>query len=301
MTDDDATLRSEIPGNASRRERAVITRRRALALGGAAGLAAVVAACGGGSSSSGASGASASGSRHAGTRVPDGGSSATGASGSSAAASCVLTPEVTEGPYYLDADLVRSDVTEGKPGTPLELAITVLDATSCTPVRDAAVDIWHCDAGGVYSGFQAASTGGPGPGGGPPARAPGGSGGSGRAQDSTRYLRGTQVTGDDGVVTFHTIYPGWYRGRAVHIHMKVHAGTTDQTATRHTGQLFFDEDLTTTVYGASPYREHGQPDTPNADDSIYADAGAASAIVPVTPSGSGYRGTMTVGIRTSQV
>jgi protocatechuate 3,4-dioxygenase beta subunit len=193
----------------------------------------------------------------------------------------VLTPEVTEGPYYIDADLVRSDVTEGKPGTPVELAITVVDADGCAPVRDAAVDIWHCDASGIYSGYEGASTGGP--------------GGGRTATDSTRYLRGTQVTGADGLATFHTIYPGWYRGRAVHIHMKVHV----DSSTRHTGQLFFTDDLTESVYESSPYSDRGSADMRNGDDSIYEQAGGRSAEVAMTPSGDGYRGAITVGIRQS--
>jgi protocatechuate 3,4-dioxygenase beta subunit len=200
----------------------------------------------------------------------------------------VLTPEVTEGPYYIDADLVRSDITEGKPGTPVELAITVVDADSCAPVRDAAVDIWHTDASGIYSGYEAASTGGPG-GGGPG----GGPGGGGGTTDSTRYLRGTQVTGADGVATFQTIYPGWYRGRTVHIHMKVHVNGSE----RHTGQLFFADDLNDTAYESAPYSERGGPDMRNDDDDIYAQAGGRSAEVAMTPSGGGYRGTITVGIQ----
>ncbi|HEY8217377.1 MAG TPA: intradiol ring-cleavage dioxygenase, partial [Acidimicrobiia bacterium] len=167
---------------------------------------------------------------------------------------------------------------------PLELAITVVDADGCAPVRDAAVDIWHCDASGVYSGYQATSTGGPGP---------GGPGGGRSAPDATRFLRGTQVTGADGVATFRTIYPGWYRGRAVHIHMKVHV----DSSTRHTGQLFFSDDLNDRVYTAAPYADRGAPDVRNEDDDIYADAGGRSAEAVMTPSGDGYRGTITVGIR----
>jgi protocatechuate 3,4-dioxygenase beta subunit len=249
----------------------LLTRRRALGLLGAAGLGAVAAACGGDSSSSGA------GARTTTTAVTP---SSTAGAGSSSSASCVLTPEATEGPFYLDADLVRSDITEGKAGTPVELAITVVDADGCAPVRDATVDIWHCDAEGVYSGFESASTGGP------------GGGGSG-ATDSTRFLRGTQVTGADGVVTFRTIYPGWYRGRAVHIHMKVHV----DSSTRHTGQLFFADDLNESVFAASPYADRGSPDMRNDDDDIYGEAGGRSAEVTMSPSGDGYRGTITVGIR----
>jgi protocatechuate 3,4-dioxygenase beta subunit len=267
---------------------AALTRRRVLGLLGTAGLGAVAAACGGGgSSSAGSANRSTSSSRASGNGTATT-SGTSGANGTGATTSCVLTPEVTEGPYYINADLVRSNVTEGKPGTPLELAITVLDADTCAPVRDAAVDIWHCDAEGIYSGFQAASTGGPGGGGGP-GDGPGGGGG---ATDATRYLRGTQVTGADGVATFQTIYPGWYQGRAVHIHMKVHVNSS----TRHTGQLFFDDKLNDTVYEAAPYSSKGSPDMRNADDSIFQDAGAASAIVDMTPSGNGYRGTIAVGI-----
>jgi protocatechuate 3,4-dioxygenase beta subunit len=105
-------------------------------------------------------------------------------------------------------------------------------------------------------------------------------------------LRGTQVTGADGVATFQTIYPGWYQGRAVHIHMKVHVNSS----TRHTGQLFFADALNDTVYKTAPYSTKGSPDMSNADDSIFQDAGAASAILEITPQGNGYRGTISVGI-----
>lgn len=221
--------------------------------------------------------------------------------GGRAAASCVLTPETTEGPYYLDTGKVRADITEGRPGVLLELAITVVDASTCNPVPGAAVDIWHCDAGGVYSGFGAASRGGEAPGGGPgaggrpyagqPSGGPPG-GGSARSDDLV-FLRGTQLTGGSGVATFTTIYPGWYRGRAVHIHMKVHRGGP----VVHTGQLFFDDALTDKVYAASPYSGRGARDVRNGDDSIYGDAGAASAVLRTTPKGTGYAGATTVGVR----
>ena len=190
---------------------------------GVAGLGALAAACSGGDGSD----------TSATTRGRSSTPGSTGGSATGSNASCVLTPEATEGPYYIDADLVRSDITEGRPGTPVELAITVVAADGCAPVRDAAVDIWHCDASGIYSGYESASTGGPG--------GPGGGGGA--AADDTRYLRGTQVTGADGVATFRTIYPGWYRGHAVHIHTKVHVNSSE----RHTGQLFFADDLNDSV------------------------------------------------------
>jgi protocatechuate 3,4-dioxygenase beta subunit len=248
----------------------LLSRRQAMGLFAGLGAGVVAAACGGGSSSKGASSS---------TRTTSAGASGTTAS----SAACVLTPEVTEGPYYLDLDKVRGDITEGKDGTPLDLKITVVDATGCTPIKDAAIDVWHCDAAGVYSGFSQAGGGGPG----------GGPGGAQSATDDQTFLRGTQVTDANGLAQFHTIYPGWYRGRAVHIHMKVHVGGS----VVHTGQLFFDDDLTNQVYGSAPYSSRGTPDVRNSADDIYRSAGAASAILAVTPSGQGYAGEITVGVK----
>ena len=144
-------------------------------------------------------------------------------------ATCVLAPEMTEGPFYLDINKVRSDITEGRPGAPLGLALTVVDASTCAPVSGAAVDIWHTDASGDYSGVNG---------------------------NSGTFMRGTQVSGSDGVVTFKTLYPGWYTGRAVHIHVKVHAGGN----VVHTGQLFFPDAFTSSVYKRSPYSSRPGPD-----------------------------------------
>jgi protocatechuate 3,4-dioxygenase beta subunit len=245
--------------------RDLLSRRQAMGLFAGLGAGVVAAACGGGSSSKGASST---------TRT-----TSTGASGTASAAACVLTPEATEGPFYLDLDKVRSDITDGKGGTPLDLKITVVDATGCAPIKDAAIDVWHCDAGGVYSGFSQASTGGP--------------GGGQSATDDQTFLRGTQVTDANGLGQFQTIYPGWYPGRAVHIHMKVHVGGS----VVHTGQLFFDDGLTDQVYGSAPYSSRGTPDVRNSADDIYRSAGAASAVLAMTPSGNGYAGDITVGVR----
>jgi protocatechuate 3,4-dioxygenase beta subunit len=149
-------------------------------------------------------------------------------------------------------------------------------------VSDAAVDVWHCDAGGVYSGFGQASTGGGG----------GGPGGSQSPTDDQTFLRGTQVTDANGLGEFQTIYPGWYRGRAVHIHMKVHVGGS----VVHTGQLFFDDDLTDQVYQSTPYSSHGTRDVRNESDNIFRSAGAASAVLVMTPSGGGYTGEIAVAV-----
>jgi protocatechuate 3,4-dioxygenase beta subunit len=176
---------------------------------------------------------------------------------------------MTEGPYYIDGEAVRSDITEGKSGTPLRLDLTVVDADTCAPIPGASVEIWHADATGNYSGF-------------------------GSARSNTTFLRGVQTADNSGVVTFHTIYPGWYQGRAVHIHLKAHQGGNEV----HTTQLFFDEDLSDTVFAALPYDTRSGQRTTNAQDSIYRGGGAQSTPA-FTKDGDGYVGTLTVGIRNS--
>ena len=143
---------------------------------------------------------------------------------------------------------------------------------SCTAIANSVVDIWHCDAGGVYSGFESASQGGP---------------GGGRTDQKT-YLRGAQVTNADGIVQFLTVYPGWYRGRTVHIHFKVHL----DKRTLLTSQLFFDETVTSKVYGQPPYAVHTGRDRFNRDDSIF----EAGLIMTLRPEGDGYLGIMSVNV-----
>jgi protocatechuate 3,4-dioxygenase beta subunit len=183
---------------------------------------------------------------------------------------CVLTPEMTEGPYYLDGDKVRRDITEGKPGTALTLRLKVVDASSCRPIKGASVDIWHCDASGTYSGFAQEGTSG------------------------KTYLRGVQRTDANGVAAFKTIYPGWYRGRTVHIHVQVHVGGN----VVHTGQLFFPEAVSATVYKRAPYATRGTQDTHNTDDSIYRNGGPKS-MLRLVRSGTGFVGTSTMGVQRS--
>ncbi|MGW1025927.1 intradiol ring-cleavage dioxygenase [Streptomyces sp. NPDC002577] len=207
-----------------------------------------------------------------------------------AAAVCTLTKEMTEGPYYLDGQLVRADITEGKAGIPLALTLTVVDDDTCAPLGNALVEIWHADALGEYSGFV-------------------GSNGYQEADDGT-FLRGGVLTGSDGVAKITTIYPGWYRGRCIHIHIKVHTGVTLTSngsftggQELHTGQLFFDEAVTTQVAKVSPYSTNTVARTTLAQDSIYDDGGAASGLLTLTALGSsasaGYAGTLTVGVETS--
>jgi protocatechuate 3,4-dioxygenase beta subunit len=191
-------------------------------------------------------------------------------------ASCSLTPEETEGPYYFDVDRIRSDIREDREGTLLRLAIRVRDAESCKPIENAVVDVWQCDALGGYSGFE--SGGGGGPGGGP------GGGNSGPSDDTT-YLRGAQVTNADGVVEFKTVYTGWYQGRTVHIHAKVHID--NQTVL--TTQLFFDEDVNSAVYSREPYSQHTGRDLFNDDDGIFDE----QLVTTTRKDGSGYLSIMT--------
>ena len=244
--------------------RTTITRRAALGLLGALGLGSIAAAC-----TRRLTGATST------TTTPPSPGASGGTSGT-AAPSCVLTPEATEGPYYLPLNLVRSDITEGKPGVPLRLDLQVVDATSCRPMTGAVVDIWHADATGVYSGVVPL---------GPNSTAPATSG---------TFLRGVQNTDSDGIATFRTIYPGWYPGRAVHIHVKVHVD--DQAV--HTGQLFFDDTLTAGVYRANaPYDSRPTGYTTDAADGIYQQAGGSQAILSMKRQDGGYLGTITMGVK----
>jgi protocatechuate 3,4-dioxygenase beta subunit len=182
----------------------------------------------------------------------------------SGAVSCVLTPEMTEGPYYVPNEAVRRNITEGRPGTPLHLRLGVVNASTCRPIRNAAVDVWHADALGVYSGVQG---------------------------NTGTFMRGIQRTDASGLALFDTVYPGWYQGRTVHIHVKVHLGGT----VVHTGQLFFPDALTDKVYTASPYDTRGQRDVRNANDSIFRNGGSRSMLT-VVKSGGGYIGRITMGV-----
>jgi protocatechuate 3,4-dioxygenase beta subunit len=183
---------------------------------------------------------------------------------------CVLAPEATEGPYYLDGDKVRRNITEGRPGVPLGLRLAVVDVSSCRPLRNAAVDIWHCDAGGVYSGTDQQGTA------------------------DLRFLRGIQRTDVKGMATFRTIYPGWYPGRTVHIHVRVALGGNIV----HTGQLYFPDTLTDAVYRRTPYSRRPNRETRNTADSIYRNGGKRSTL-KLAKSGSGYVGTITMGVQRS--
>ncbi|MET7450397.1 intradiol ring-cleavage dioxygenase [Streptomyces sp. NPDC005574] len=221
------------------------------------------------------------------------------ASPTSTAGTCMtLMSSVTEGPYHLDGALVRKDITEGKSGVPLTLRLTVVDATDgCTPVPGAAVEIWHCDAWGYYSGYTTAN-----PGGSAPAESEDGS----TADDQT-YLRGYQIAGAGGVVKFETIFPGWYTPRTCHIHVKVHTGgekadgTYEGGKVNYTGQLFFADDIAEEIFTLQPYAKHSGSYTTLDDDMVYDGGGAASGLLTLKavhkkdPS-KGYKGSLTLAV-----
>jgi protocatechuate 3,4-dioxygenase beta subunit len=184
--------------------------------------------------------------------------------------SCVLTPEMTEGPFYIAREKVRRNITDGHPGTPLVLRLAVVDASTCKPIKGAAVDIWHADAAGNYSGLGA---------------------GSG---DRT-FMRGIQRTDANGVATFRTVYPGWYQGRTVHIHVKVHV----RGRVVHTGQLFFSDTLTDRIYRNAPYNRRPNRTTRNANDSIFVNGGRRSMLAVARRAAGGYIGRITMGVHRS--
>ena len=240
-----------------------MTRRRALAALGGVSLGSALAACGNDD------GKRATGSASTTTTGPPTTTSSPGAlTGASSladrfaqSATCSITPEETEGPFYFDVNSVRRDVREDRTGNTLRLGLRVVDP-SCDPIPDAVVEIWHCDAAGVYSGFDS---------------------GAGET-----FLRGAQVTDTNGIAEFLTVYPGWYRGRTVHIHAKVHL----DNRTALTTQLFFDDDFTATIFSQSPYPGNGDRDVFNNDDGIF----DQRTLLTLSTEGQATLGLMTFGV-----
>lgn len=142
---------------------------------------------------------------------------------------CLLSPAVPEGPFYLNTGLIRQDITEGRPGVPVSMMFTVVNA-ECVPIPNAVVDVWHCDKDGIYSGFGSQGTAG------------------------QTFLRGMQVTDANGQVQFTTIYPGWYTGRLTHLHVKIHFNNNTYVTTN----LFYPADINTVVYDDPLYASNGQ-------------------------------------------
>jgi protocatechuate 3,4-dioxygenase beta subunit len=289
------------------RSRQLVSRRRALGLGGSISLGGFLAACS-------ANGTTSSSSPSASARAPGlASSTATTPQPSTTAASeviamldkagtCAMSSEGTAGPYWFDVDSIRTDIRENRPGTPLQLGLRVQDTSACssggtaTPIANSVVEIWHCDAGGVYSGFETASAGSGG-GGGQPGSGSGGPTSKGSysvgdqeavTEDDGTYLRGAQVADTNGIVQFTTIYPGWYRGRTIHIHLRVHINKR----TILTTQLYMDESVNTEALAASPYSEHAGRDTFNDGDNIF----DASGLLTMKKTQRGYLGVINLGV-----
>lgn len=171
---------------------------------------------------------------------------------------CIVRPESTAGPYYVDVGMMRRDITEGVEGTPLALTFNVVQISDagCVPLENALVEVWHCDKDGVYSGVRDRS---------------------GDTSGQT-WLRGAQTTDASGNATFNTIYPGWYPGRCVHIHFRVLP--TEESV--FTSQLYFPDDFNNQIVLQAPYNR-GAPNTSNAQDGIFQES--LLAIPAVTDNG----------------
>ncbi|UVO07934.1 intradiol ring-cleavage dioxygenase [Pectobacterium polonicum] len=160
---------------------------------------------------------------------------------------CPLTTEQIVGPYFVDYKILRRDITESQPGIPLLLKIKVIDGVTCEPVDNILVDIWHCNARGKYSGWSFIS---------PDKEASTDDVGTVNRTDSTSFFRGIQPTDQNGVVRFTTIFPGFYAGRATHIHVAIRRPSKNPLEKEHfafVGQLYFPEDLCRVVYNNEPY------------------------------------------------
>jgi protocatechuate 3,4-dioxygenase beta subunit len=193
---------------------------------------------------------------------------------------CVVKPEQTEGPYFVDQQLVRSDIrTEPstgamKPGVPLVLALSVLDVSNgqCGPLAGATVDVWQCDAQGVYSGVSD----------------------PGFNSVGLKFLRGVQTTDHSGRAQFTTIHPGWYPGRTVHIHFKIRTQVAG-AAWEFTSQWYFDEALNDKILSDARYARPGTRDTRNANDMLYRNGGDQLLLAPVQRA-EGYGATWSLGV-----
>jgi len=177
------------------------------------------------------------------------------------AAALTLTPEQEQGPYYVALDKVRSNIVDGQAGVPLRFEVTVLDATTGTAIKGAAVDLWQCSPLGIYSDESSESTTG------------------------QTFLRGVQLTDAKGLAQFITVYPGHYAGRAVHIHAKVHlAGKVTGTAyfgghVSHTGQMFLNDTISDEVFELAPYSRDTTARVLNGADRVYTQQGGARSVI----------------------
>ena len=197
---------------------------------------------------------------------------------SAALPACIVVPELTEGPYYVDEKLERSDIrVDTSDGSTVEGAVLSLDwvvsqvdGNACIPLEGVLVDVWHCDALGSYSDV-----------------------GDEQGHD---FLRGYQKTDSNGKARIVTIYPGWYQGRAVHIHFKIRTDAEAASGLEFTSQLFFDDAFTAQVYASGVYAAKGTPDQPNESDGIYQQS-QGMTLLDVAKDGDGYKATFEIEIQ----
>jgi len=233
-------------------------RRDVIRIIGAAGAAAVAAACGTETPTS-PSAVATTGTTTAGTGATGGTSSGTDA--------CAVSPNETAGPYPSKSDIFRSDIRENRQGLPLALAIRVINVRSgCAPLANANVEIWQCDAAGNYSEYG--------------------------SETSQTYLRGIQTTDANGQVNFMTVYPGWYQGRATHIHIEV---TVNGRSVKVT-QIAFPEAINNAVYATGVYASRGSNPTSNLQDGIFADSLSSELVTPSGNPTAGYSASYQVGV-----
>jgi protocatechuate 3,4-dioxygenase beta subunit len=196
--------------------------------------------------------------------------------------SCVVKPEQTEGPYFVDERLdrsdIRSDPSDGrvKPGTPLALVVQVfrLSAERCDPLAGAQVDIWHCDAQGLYSDVRDPRFN----------------------TIGQKFLRGYQMTDAQGEARFITIYPGWYPGRTVHIHFKVRTTPTARRGYDFTSQWYFSDELTDRVHTSPSYGNSAPRRVRNRQDGIFLRGGDHLMLAP-TATTEGYTAAFALGLQ----
>jgi protocatechuate 3,4-dioxygenase beta subunit len=198
---------------------------------------------------------------------------------------CVVQPQQTEGPYFVDDKLLRTDIRSEpgtgaiKAGAPLALTLKVsqvLPDARCVPLGAAQIDLWQCDAAGVYSGVKDPHF------------------------DTTgqKFLRGQQITDASGIARFVTIYPGWYPGRAVHVHFKVRTSAPGNSAYEFTSQFYFDEPLTDRVHAREPYVAHTGKRTRNESDRIFQDGGQ-QLLLAVRETADGYASAFDIAMRSA--
>ncbi|GAB5409628.1 MAG: protocatechuate dioxygenase [Balneolaceae bacterium] len=214
---------------------------------------------------------------------------------------CIVTPESTEGPFYFATNLIRKDITEGLPGTLLDLKLKIVDAESCSPIQDAIVDVWSCDSNGEYSGYETVYS-------------PSGDMLEQRGlpkneemhsndarpknheepNNEKKFMRGAQVTNDMGEVEFLTIYPGWYPDRAPHIHIKVYVNDKEV----FTSQMYFPEEITDKIYAQEVYAQKKGMRLLNTDDNLFLRTDG-KPIIQITEVEEGVIGTLTFGVNQS--